>query len=340
MKNFLAKSAAAFVLAAALGMSSVAQATDGWYGRVEAGYGFDGELDFDDLGELGFDDGWLADGALGYAWGGESSTGFRLEGEASYRSNDLEDVPSTEATALAGMLNGYIDFNRGGKWQPYIGAGVGYAKVELEDSGSSLDDSGVAYQGMAGVGIVLGPRTTLDIGYKYFRVNDLSLGEITLGDNDYDLEFDYVQQAATIGLRWQFAAPAAPVVAPPAPPPEPTPVVQVCPTNDFKVYFEWDRSNLNAEGEQTIADAAARAKACNVATVRVVGHTDTSGSKAYNIGLSNRRAAVVRDALVAAGISAASITTEGLGETQLDKATRDGVREPLNRRTAVTISFQ
>jgi outer membrane protein OmpA-like peptidoglycan-associated protein len=114
----------------------------------------------------------------------------------------------------------------------------------------------------------------------------------------------------------------------------------VCPVNEFKVYFEWDRSNLNADAVETINSAAARAKECNVSTVRVVGYTDTSGSPRYNIGLSNRRAAVVRDALVAAGIPATVIATEGLGETNLAKATADGVREPLNRRTAVTISFQ
>ena len=51
-------------------------------------------------------------------------------------------------------------------------------------------------------------------------------------------------------------------------------------------------------------------------------------------------ASVVRDALVARGISAASIQTQAHGETDLARPTRDGVREPLNRRTAVTISFR
>jgi outer membrane protein OmpA-like peptidoglycan-associated protein len=49
---------------------------------------------------------------------------------------------------------------------------------------------------------------------------------------------------------------------------------------------------------------------------------------------------VVRDALVARGISATSITAEARGESDLARATGDGVREPLNRRTAVTISFR
>ena len=72
----------------------------------------------------------------------------------------------------------------------------------------------------------------------------------------------------------------------------------------------------------------------------MVGHTDTSGSNQYNQGLSERRAGVVRDALVARGIAAGSITAQAHGESDLAQPTRDGVREPLNRRTAVTISFR
>ena len=105
------------------------------------------------------------------------------------------------------------------------------------------------------------------------------------------------------------------------------------------MYFEWDRSNLNQAALETIDAAVTRARQCNVGGVVVVGHTDTSGSTQYNLGLSERRASVVRDALVARGIAAGSITTQARGETDLARATRDGVREPLNRRTAVTITL-
>ncbi|MBK6705902.1 MAG: OmpA family protein [Caulobacteraceae bacterium] len=82
------------------------------------------------------------------------------------------------------------------------------------------------------------------------------------------------------------------------------------------------------------------ARQCNVSGTIVVGHTDTSGSPTYNQGLSERRASVVRDALVARGMAAGSIQTQARGEGDLARPTRDGVREPLNRRTAVTISFR
>ena len=122
--------------------------------------------------------------------------------------------------------------------------------------------------------------------------------------------------------------------------PPPPPPVATCPQSDFVVYFEWDRSNLNQAALETIDAAVNRARQCNISSITVVGHTDTSGSPQYNQGLSERRAGVVRDALVARGIGAGQITTAARGESELARATRDGVREPLNRRTAVTITFQ
>jgi outer membrane protein OmpA-like peptidoglycan-associated protein len=112
-----------------------------------------------------------------------------------------------------------------------------------------------------------------------------------------------------------------------------------CPRSEFVVYFEWDRSNLNQAAIETIDAAIARAAGCDVARVVVTGHSDTSGSPTYNAALSERRASVVSDALVSRRIPAGAIYADGRGETDLARATRDGVREPLNRRTAITITF-
>ena len=71
----------------------------------------------------------------------------------------------------------------------------------------------------------------------------------------------------------------------------------------------------------------------------IVGYTDTSGSAAYNVGLSNRRSRTVADALVAQGVNGGVIALDGKGETALAKPTADGVREPLNRRATIDINF-
>ncbi len=122
--------------------------------------------------------------------------------------------------------------------------------------------------------------------------------------------------------------------------PASAPVSAPCPADDFVVPFDWDRSNLNRTAAGIIDEAVARARQCNVSGVIVIGHTDTSGSNAYNVGLSQRRAVVVRNAMIERGIRADLIQTEARGETDLARQTGNGVREGANRRTAVTISFR
>jgi outer membrane protein OmpA-like peptidoglycan-associated protein len=322
------------------GAAGVAHPTEGWYGRADVGYSVDGEIEFDTGPAYDLDDDWMGALGAGYAF----TNGFRLEGEVAYRDNEAllpSGAPAGfDVSAWSLMANLYYDFNRGGRFEPYLGLGVGAIDPEFNDSPPEVDvDPGFAWQAMAGVAIGLTPQLDLDIGYRYLQADDLDFEEgVTTG------QMEYMHQAVTVGLRYQFAAaPPPPVAAPPpaaAPPPPPSVQAAVCPQSDFVVYFEWDRSNLNQSALETIDAAVARARECNIGGIVVTGHTDTSGSPTYNQGLSERRAGVVRDALVARGVDAGAITTQARGETDLAQQTRDGVREPLNRRTAVTISFR
>jgi outer membrane protein OmpA-like peptidoglycan-associated protein len=67
----------------------------------------------------------------------------------------------------------------------------------------------------------------------------------------------------------------------------------------------------------------------------IAGHADRSGTEAYNLGLSERRASIVADTLSARGIPASSMTLEAYGETLPRVPTDDGVREPQNRRVEI-----
>jgi outer membrane protein OmpA-like peptidoglycan-associated protein len=332
--------ALAALMAASVG---VAHATEGWYGRADLGWSVDGELDVDG-GSLDFDEDLSEHLGMGYAF----QNGFRLEGEIAHRFNDFEDLEG-HARAWSAMANLYYDFNRGGRFQPYVGVGAGGARIDAKGAIGPIsfdyDDTVFAYLAAIGVGIALSEQLDLDIGYRYFEAPDAEFsGTVDIeGPEPFSFDGDYTHQAVTVGLRYQFAAPApAPMPQPATPvqPPVVAPPVVVCPASEFVVYFEWDRSNLNQAALDTIDAAVARVRECNLANIVVVGHTDTSGSAQYNVGLSERRAAVVRDALGARGIDAAAISSEARGETDLARETRDGVREPLNRRTAVTISFR
>ncbi len=106
--------------------------------------------------------------------------------------------------------------------------------------------------------------------------------------------------------------------------------------SDFLVFFDWDKYNLTPEAMKIIADAVAAAKKEGAKTIKIVGHTDTSGSAAYNLKLSERRANAVAAQMVKLGIPATSLVTVGRGQEDLLVPTPDGVREPQNRRAAIS----
>lgn len=76
----------------------------------------------------------------------------------------------------------------------------------------------------------------------------------------------------------------------------------------------------------------------SVTGVKVVGHTDSRGSVAYNQGLSERRAATVRNYLVQLGVPANMISAYGEGEMNpvASNATAEGRQQ--NRRVNITVT--
>ena len=72
--------------------------------------------------------------------------------------------------------------------------------------------------------------------------------------------------------------------------------------------------------------------------VDVMGHTDSTGSDAYNLDLSRRRAESVANYLVSRGTNRARIATVGYGEQypRADNPTEQG--RALNRRVEIRIT--
>lgn len=115
----------------------------------------------------------------------------------------------------------------------------------------------------------------------------------------------------------------------------PAPAAVAAVQSEYLVFFDWDKSNITPAADRVIGDAVSAILKNGGAKINVVGHTDTSGSPAYNQKLSIRRADAVKKALIAKGIQAANITTEGKGESQLLVQTGPNVREPSNRRAQI-----
>jgi len=88
----------------------------------------------------------------------------------------------------------------------------------------------------------------------------------------------------------------------------------VVPKKNYLVFFDFDRSNITADAQRVIEEAAAAAKAGNVARVQLTGHTDRSGSDQYNLALGSRRAAAAKQYLIERGIDAGRLDEVSSGE--------------------------
>ncbi len=283
--------------------------------------------------------GWAALGTVGY---GFRNNNFRVELEGGYRDNDLDPSATGSLSEWSAMLNVLYDISLTDRLGLSIGAGAGGDHFTLERLPNNFDEGDwqFAYQGIAGLNYMLTDRLDLFANYRYFRVNSPDLsgpGNVGVPAGTIDFAFDdVVKHTATIGLRYHFGAPeAVPMVAPPPPPPPPA--EPAAPPREFIVFFGHNKSNLTAEAQEVIRQAAAAAKQFGSATVTVVGHADRSGSPKYNQGLSQRRANTVKGALVAEGIEGGKITTSAKGESDPMVPTADGVREPQNRRVHINL---
>lgn len=100
----------------------------------------------------------------------------------------------------------------------------------------------------------------------------------------------------------------------PAPEPEPEPELERI-TIDSEALFGFDSAEITPGGRANLRTVIERINAMErVDSVEVRGHTDRIGSAEYNQGLSERRAASVRDFMVDQGVDDAIISSRGYGE--------------------------
>ena len=90
------------------------------------------------------------------------------------------------------------------------------------------------------------------------------------------------------------------------------------PPPGFVVFFTERSAVLEPAAIDVVAQAAAAAKAAPDKGVLVRGYTDSAGSKPDDVKLSQQRARAVADGLVADGVGASRITSQGRGQTGND----------------------
>ncbi len=104
------------------------------------------------------------------------------------------------------------------------------------------------------------------------------------------------------------------------------------------VLFGFDRSNLSSDAKINLDKLV---KVLNVypdTDIEVQGHTDSKGSEAYNLTLSEKRAGAVSSYLTSKGISYSRVRINGFGESipKYDNSTEDGRSQ--NRRVEFLIT--
>lgn len=248
-------------------VEEVQPAYSGWYIRGDVGYVFendtDGDYDFFNPDPLAFGvdntekydkftlrDGASFGGGVGYRFtdyfrmdatvdyfktdfNGSSRCGYLVE--IGYFLNPVENDcrydDKSEATVWTTMANAYVDLGTYGRFTPYIGAGIGAAYVDYEDTDGLIACGGKPCFGqsdvfrasqkgeatwrfasslMAGATVDITRNLALDAGYRYTRIEggdafgydqfDSALGAtgVQTRDNGFDIH------AIRAGLRYSF----------------------------------------------------------------------------------------------------------------------------------------
>ncbi|MBF0166738.1 MAG: OmpA family protein [Alphaproteobacteria bacterium] len=353
------------ILSAALlvGLSGAAQAQQagsGIYTGLMGGYNWLQDSDIKGNGvnaKADFDGGFGVLGALGYDYGRFNWGNLRAELELGYRQNGANSVSGTGIVSGPGSLSGDVNVFSGmvnGLWdvpvtfpvRPYLGAGIGAARVNVDNvkraGVSQIDDSDTAfaYQGIAGLGWEITNNWRANLDYRYFSTLDLGLKSAA----GVAVDAEYHAHTVMVGFAYKFAAPAPVPAAAAQPVAQPAPVVAQAAApakpkepKNFLVFFDFDKSEITPEAMKIIEQAVAYAKAGNMTRVELTGHADRSGSNKYNLALSMRRAKAVEAAMVKLGIAQNAIGVAGKGEEQPLVPTPDGVREPQNRRVEILL---
>ncbi|MDG2642531.1 OmpA family protein [Vibrio parahaemolyticus] len=184
--------------------------------------------------------------------------------------------------------------------------------------GMSLNDDNWTPSAGTGVHYRLSQNWLLDVGYRWI-------------DDIPDVESDLYE--FTVGGRYLFGVDEPeplPLIVKPTPSPEPE-LKEVVVSIDAETLFQFDSDEVQ------VNEALLRA-VDDIGTTQqiiVVGHTDSTGSAAYNMALSLRRAVAIKDFLVLKGIPENNILVQGRGEEEPIASNDTHIGRTQNRRVEI-----
>jgi len=156
----------------------------------------DGEVSFNDAASrdtsVNYEEGWVVRAAIGAAL----NKNFRLEVEGFYNNNDADKINVRDRfvaeadlsgiEVAGGMFNAYYDINFGSPFVPFIGGGVGIAKVDADvrNIDTSLDETVWAWNIGGGLAYAINKNVSLEVSYRYLATEDIEFDRLTLTYED------------------------------------------------------------------------------------------------------------------------------------------------------------
>ena len=116
---------------------------------------------------------------------------FAFEGHANFLESTRQQSVSAALSSLSGLLTAYVDLPRLGlprlgPFSPFIGSGVGVARLELDDTRMTFPKTTTLVPGarrvnlawilMTGVATSLSEAVTLDLAWRYTDLGDVETG--------------------------------------------------------------------------------------------------------------------------------------------------------------------
>ena len=272
--------------------------------------------------------------------------GTRLSGR---RGADSLKIYGTTLDALA-------VFNRSGTISPYLRVGAGFVHDIPDVPGGQVSNQ-TNFATDAGVGLYWNLWRSAG-GTRAFALRPEIKARWENPGHSPDLR-DYI---AELGFQYSFGgSPASSTPAESAPPPPAqtpaalpaaTPAPEALPPSGLRstftlpsrgsvtlkgVTFAFDSARLTASSRSVLQQVAAGLKHHPLLKVEIQGYTDSTGTVAYNLKLSQRRAEAVRQFVLAEGVAPGQLRTRGYGLADPIASNRTAAGRALNRRVVMKV---
>ena len=305
--------------------------------------------------------------AIEGAYNGTTLTGTPKAGVAAGTNAFKTEVNEVDLNTVWNMNNLFSKnkFDRKVYWYTKLGAGLTHVKNKEFSLPASVQGPWRYWTVPIGTGLAfrLSDNIRLNLGTQWSWVNTNNLdgkmqgGPVTTAGymiGQIREQYLYTHAGISIMLGKKPAKPAPVVEAPkpqpkPEPKPEPKPVpappkhvTPACVGEIFKVYFAFDKWDLNATSKAELDRLTKDMQDNPSVNLEMKSHTDSRGPASYNMKLSEKRGKSVLDYLTAKGISSSRVNAQAFGETQPVNKCKDGVKcteaeYQLNRRTETLV---